>query len=1287
MTLRSIRGFLVLFCISLLSSVHEVPVAGQSAGPRPNFKVLRTPELTAVPIPGDFSEDGRMDVVASRPLEFTTPLSSVVTGGELVIRLGNGDGTFAAEQIIATPGMAVPLAIGDFNADGNLDVVALERRNAEDTLRHVWIIPGNGDGTFGSAIHVDSHPVPHPLSADQVTAVADNFDGDAHLDLALIVKPDQLHIYPGNGDLSFDARVTLTTGASPSDLMSADLNGDGRRDIAVAARDGQQVDVFLNQGGFLYGLSSIPLDRAALAVAPADLNRDGRTDLIVGAATEDFDFRGTFHDGRVMVLMGNGDGTFQSPVAYETPRGTNAILSGDFNRDGLPDVAAANQTAGDEEECGPLWGSVSILRGNGAGVLGPAANFQLAYDQDWPGLNDWVVSLYAAPIDGDTHLDLITAGAVLLNRTAAANRPPTANAGPDQTIGTNQSMSLKGEASDPDNDYLTYTWTDESGRIIERCLVPGSMNSPPGEHTYTLTVSDGRGGTATDSLTIVNHSTNSFPNFDIYRPWSDRPVPAYAPYSIQFSADPEQIVDIDISVDRNGQNNFTPIPNCTNLPGTATECIWPDPGPPSDNAALFFRITDSQGRVSNTVQIFQIVDGPRGALPAGWSNADVGAVGAPGAAGYDGARVFTVRGSGADIWGTADEFHWAYTSVGGDFEVVGRVATVQHVHDWTKAGLMIREGPAPGARHASIFATPGTVKPVSFQRRPTVNGESVHTAGAVTAPPVWLKLQRTGLLVTASYRTGPADAWIEIDSQVLPGLAHALLVGLPVSSHVDGVSATASFDNVVISSNSAPRLAVLRPEAGEQVQTQASYTIRWMLENSSAGIARYDVFFTHDPTVGWFAIPECTNLSANLSSCIWKRPGLTGPAYIKVVATSVDGIQGVAFSEQFQITTNVHGPGGTPPGWTCGDIGAVGAPGSCTYQVDDELSPDFIIEGAGADMWGAADEFSHASYRAYGNFSFTARVQWVDNIHRWTKAGLMIRDSSGQTPDRADDRHASFFVTPTTEKGTAFQRRPVEGGESIHTAGPVTTGPVWLKLVRTNNTIRAYYRKEWVNPWTLLGEQVFDQLPYQLDAMLVVSSHVDGTLARASFDNVIIDEQKPMESMSIGATTPGRTSSNGVETILEGNGADIWGTADAFHYHYMRWNGYGTITVRVRSLEDTHAWSKAGVMFRETLAPDSKHVMAIVSSSRGIAMQSRSTTGGASVSTVPVMVNAPVWLTLRRYDDTFTASWSQDGETWFFLGQVTVPMAADIFVGLPVTSHAAGTLASAVFDDFFIQSR
>lgn len=87
---------------------------------------------------------------------------------------------------------------------------------------------------------------------------------------------------------------------------------------------------------------------------------------------------------------------------------------------------------------------------------------------------------------------------------------------------------------------------------------------------------------------------------------------------------------------------------------------------------------------------FTTVAGTTGALPGGWATQDIGSVAAAGGASYSGAT-FTVRGSGADIWGTADEFRFVYRTLTGDGSILARVATVTNTNSWTKSGVMMRE--------------------------------------------------------------------------------------------------------------------------------------------------------------------------------------------------------------------------------------------------------------------------------------------------------------------------------------------------------------------------------------------------------------------------------------------------------------------------------------------------------------------------------------------------------------------------------------------------------------------
>ena len=182
-----------------------------------------------------------------------------------------------------------------------------------------------------------------------------------------------------------------------------------------------------------------------------------------------------------------------------------------------------------------------------------------------------------------------------------------------------------------------------------------------------------------------------------------------------------------------------------------------------------------------------------GALPAGWQTQDIGSVGVTGNASFA-SGTYTITGAGADIWGSADAFRYAYTTLNGDGVVTARVVTEQSVHAWTKAGVMIRESAAPNSRHAFMLVSPG--KGNAFQRRVDTSGISTHTAGSSVTAPYWVRLTRAGNTITAS-QSADGATWTVVGTDTI-AFPQTVLIGLAVSSHVSTTAATATFDNVVI---------------------------------------------------------------------------------------------------------------------------------------------------------------------------------------------------------------------------------------------------------------------------------------------------------------------------------------------------------------------------------------------------------------------------------------------------------------------------------------------------------
>jgi phosphatidylserine/phosphatidylglycerophosphate/cardiolipin synthase-like enzyme/regulation of enolase protein 1 (concanavalin A-like superfamily) len=183
--------------------------------------------------------------------------------------------------------------------------------------------------------------------------------------------------------------------------------------------------------------------------------------------------------------------------------------------------------------------------------------------------------------------------------------------------------------------------------------------------------------------------------------------------------------------------------------------------------------------------------GGGGTLPAGWSTGDIGSVGAVGSASASNG-IFTVNGSGADIWGTADEFRFVYRSLTGDGTIMARVDSVTNQNAWSKAGVMMRETLTPGSKHATMFVS--AAKGLAFQRRTSTNGTSTSTAGALASAPYWVRITRTGSTFSA-YQSTDTGTWTLIGSATM-NMTSTIYVGLAVTSHADGALTTGTFSLV-----------------------------------------------------------------------------------------------------------------------------------------------------------------------------------------------------------------------------------------------------------------------------------------------------------------------------------------------------------------------------------------------------------------------------------------------------------------------------------------------------------
>lgn len=481
----------------------------------------------------DVNGDHKIDVVA---------ISLLGPPGVIVTMLGNGDGTLQAYQSsTGVPGASQAIA-GDFNGDGKLDLAIVGLTGQE-----IYFAPGNGDGTFLAPIPAISFPYYQSIVPNPTLATIDA-NGDGVLDLVLEINP-VLQIYLGKGDGSFvlDQNYMLNNNWSSSPPLTGDYNRDGHIDIAagnfvfistgvgtfqgipayplgnavatgdfdkngspdVAMLQSGQIKILSNDGtGRLRLAHSYPVaaaDSSAAAVgAVADLNGDGKLDLVfsLGQSSPGYvvmigNGDGTFqapafvalnavtsytnirfvvadfnHDGKpdlafsvqsqqsIAVFLGNGDGTFGTPSYFFD--GNNAdILTADFNNDGIPDLASAGPSG------------LAVLIGNGDGTF-KAAAFPAAASGAYYFAG-------AGDLNSDGDIDILASGTVYLGKGDGSFSPGQSNVAASGLADFNQDGKL--DAADSTLSCCTVSLGNGDATFTSAAIVASFGGNPSGYQT------------------------------------------------------------------------------------------------------------------------------------------------------------------------------------------------------------------------------------------------------------------------------------------------------------------------------------------------------------------------------------------------------------------------------------------------------------------------------------------------------------------------------------------------------------------------------------------------------------------------------------------------------------------------------------------------------------------------------------------------------------------------------------------------------------------------------------
>jgi hypothetical protein len=477
------------------------------------------------------------------------------------------------------------------------------------------------------------------------------------------------------------------------------------------------------------------------------------------------------------------------------------------------------------------------------------------------------------------------------------------------------------------------------------------------------------------------------------------------------------------------------------------------------------------------------------ALPAGWLAADIGEVGAVGRTRVSDQGVFTIQGSGRDIWLDADQFHFVYQALRGDGSILARLLSqVGGNEGWAKTGVMIREDESTGARYAMLDMTTGNGVDWQWRLDPDTGS---YNHGAYLAPrelPVWMRIQRAGNEF-AGFVSSDGRLWRSVTPSQPLVMRDRVLFGLAVTATSDGDISVARYDNVAIRPGELSVGGISRCVGDRRVLLQ------WAPLRGAAG---YHVS-RGSATAGLDGLARLTPAPVTTPSFTDAGPELTNGTPMTYAVVPVlrraDGTTTEGLPAAVQAT-----PAAIPAGY-------VGCPinsrdGSAVF---DPVTGSVTLRSFGGDTWGAADSCYFTGQLVEGNAQITATMlSKPSRTDDWAKAGVMIRES-------LDAGARNVVVGLTSGSGLWQQWRPVTGGGSGWPGAPTIPDadvrpPVVVRLTRRGNTITAEYSLDAGRSFRLAGDPYTfpDFLSRTVYFGLSLSAHDSGKGSEVRFSDVVV---------------------------------------------------------------------------------------------------------------------------------------------------------------------------------------
>jgi hypothetical protein len=271
----------------------------------------------------------------------------------------------------------ISVAAGDFNGDGKLDLVVANNASA-----NLSVFLNTGNGQFGTPTLINVGV----SGSFPIFMVVGDVNSDGQLDVVTANLDNTVSVLLGHGDGTLTLLSRQTYASSSGPMTSVDFNGDGKLDLAIVRNDQKSstLTILLGKGDGTFVLGPTGLGPySVMNITAADVNGDGKPDFVLACtATEGFD------PSLVAVILNTGKG-LSAATSYKTPAfsGPNATVVGDFNEDGIVDIAAADSLFG-----------VSLFKGKGNGTFSMPRTIQL---------DNVPLQIATTDLNKDGHLDLI----------------------------------------------------------------------------------------------------------------------------------------------------------------------------------------------------------------------------------------------------------------------------------------------------------------------------------------------------------------------------------------------------------------------------------------------------------------------------------------------------------------------------------------------------------------------------------------------------------------------------------------------------------------------------------------------------------------------------------------------------------------------------------------------------------------------------------------------------------------------------------------------------------------